>query len=382
MREVRIAGVGLTPHGHFPEVSWLMLAKSAVGDAQQSSTLPDDCQIYLGSALLPLVSGEQFFAATLAAELGLRSAQAVDVGGGEAAGMIALRQAWLDVASGACDCALAVGVDHWSSLHAEIRSAALASLISVDASRDVVAGLTASEFVGQCDDRRQALDTIARKNRSNAVHNAKAFHRTSLDPGTLDSAPGVAAPLTTAHAADLVDGAAAVLLVADSVAQSDWPVQTVQTVRIGAVTTACSEQQGVRRAFSAAGTTRKAAELAYAQADCRLDSIDVFEVYDAYAIYELLSLAGLGWGETHAVDATLSGATDFESASPVNPSGGLLGLGHALGAGGLAQVVSVAEQVAGQAGVMQVQDCRRGLAQTIGGGGAVAAIAILERCDG
>ncbi len=69
----------------------------------------------------------------------------------------------------------------------------------------------------------------------------------------------------------------------------------------------------------------------------------------------------------------------------VNPSGGLVGRGHPLGATGLAQVVEMATQLRGRAGARQVDGARLGLAVNTGGiidgdAGFVGIHAVACRC--
>lgn len=379
MRDVRIAGVGLTPHGHFPELDWLHLAQAAVADAKAERSLPQDCSLYVGSAAMPILTGDHLLAAALAEGLGTLPSAALDVGGAEAAGTLALRAAWLEVASGACDCALAVGVEFWSAANPELQSAALASITGDgDVPRDVIAGILANAYADLVDDLPQALDAVARKNRTNAIHHPKAFHRLALDPGSLRDAPTVAEPLTSAHVADLVDGAAAVLLVA-----SEQELGRSASVRLAAISASSAATASTRRSGLLADATSSAAQSAYLTAGFGPEAIDVAEVFDAYAVLELTSLEALQLCESRqAAAVTLRGETGFESQRPVNPSGGLLGLGHALGVGGLAQFVSIAQQVAGTAGVMQVPQVRRGLAHSLGGLGTLSVVSLLERVDG
>ncbi|BBZ78045.1 hypothetical protein MANY_33820 [Mycolicibacterium anyangense] len=65
---------------------------------------------------------------------------------------------------------------------------------------------------------------------------------------------------------------------------------------------------------------------------------------------------------------------------PANPSGGLKAKGHLLGATGVAQCVELFDQLRGEAG-NQVDGARIGLAHSISGPTAVAAVAILKRSD-
>ena len=62
-----------------------------------------------------------------------------------------------------------------------------------------------------------------------------------------------------------------------------------------------------------------------------------------------------------------SGATALGGRIPVNPSGGLISLGHPLSASGVRVVADITRQLRGQAGPIQVDGARIGLAQMQGG---------------
>ena len=63
----------------------------------------------------------------------------------------------------------------------------------------------------------------------------------------------------------------------------------------------------------------------------------------------------------------------------VNPSGGLKGCGHPVGATGIKQVAELVEQLRGTTGARQVSGARIGLAHNVGGSGATAVIHILKK---
>ncbi len=97
--------------------------------------------------------------------------------------------------------------------------------------------------------------------------------------------------------------------------------------------------------------------------------VDIVELHDATAAEELYALESLGFfGAGEAGPATEAGATRVDTAGlVVNPSGGLVGRGHPLGATGLAQVVELATQFRGLAGDRQVLAPRLGVAINTGG---------------
>ena len=96
---------------------------------------------------------------------------------------------------------------------------------------------------------------------------------------------------------------------------------------------------------------------------------DLLELHDATAAEELFALESLGFfAPGEAGPATEAGATGIDSPGlVVNPSGGLVGRGHPLGATGLAQVVELATQFRGRAGDRQVAGARLGVAVNTGG---------------
>ncbi|MGZ6792130.1 MAG: thiolase C-terminal domain-containing protein, partial [Mycobacteriales bacterium] len=65
--------------------------------------------------------------------------------------------------------------------------------------------------------------------------------------------------------------------------------------------------------------------------------------------------------------AVESGDLERTGATPVNPSGGLIGGGHPVGATGVRMVLDAARQVSGQAGATQVEGARRFATLNIGG---------------
>ena len=66
----------------------------------------------------------------------------------------------------------------------------------------------------------------------------------------------------------------------------------------------------------------------------------------------------------------MEGATTYGGQWVVNPSGGLIGKGHPLGATGLAQCAELTWQLRGEAGDRQVPGALTGLQHNVGLGGA------------
>jgi len=64
---------------------------------------------------------------------------------------------------------------------------------------------------------------------------------------------------------------------------------------------------------------------------------------------------------------------------PINPSGGLIGLGHPVGAIGVRMMLDTHAQVTGQAGACQVEGARRAGILNIGGSTTTIASFVVRR---
>ncbi|HWE11851.1 MAG TPA: thiolase family protein [Solirubrobacteraceae bacterium] len=111
----------------------------------------------------------------------------------------------------------------------------------------------------------------------------------------------------------------------------------------------------------------QAARVACRQAGISPDDLDCAEVADVTAAAELAAYEQLGWAvDGNAGDLVRSGFTALGGVLPVNPSGGLLCLGERPGTSAIAQVVSLAAQLRGLAGAVQVPGAGVALAQSAG----------------
>ena len=67
---------------------------------------------------------------------------------------------------------------------------------------------------------------------------------------------------------------------------------------------------------------------------------------------------------------------------PINPSGGLIGAGHPVGATGVRQLLDASLQVTGRAGDYQVEGARRFATLNIGGSGTTSCVIVVEGSGG
>lgn len=213
------------------------------------------------------------------------------------------------------------------------------------------------------------LAVIAAKNHVHGALNPLAQVQRRMDPDAVLADRSVAPPLTRAMCAPLGDGAAAAIVCSERFAKS---YGLGRLVRIRASVLASGADGGV-------GIGTRSSRRAYELAGLGPAEIQVAEVHDATAFGELHQSEALGFcneGEGGALAE--SGATSLGGRLPLNTSGGLECRGHPIAASGLAQIHELVTQLRREAGSRQVVRARIALAQNGGGllGEEEAAMAI------
>ena len=114
--------------------------------------------------------------------------------------------------------------------------------------------------------------------------------------------------------------------------------------------------------------TRQAVKDAYDRAGLDIDKIDVLETHDCFTSSEYAAISAFGiTGPGKENEAIEDGTIDFKGKKPINPSGGLIGAGHPVGASGVRMALDIHKQVTGQAGGYQVEGAKNGVMLNIGG---------------
>lgn len=110
--------------------------------------------------------------------------------------------------------------------------------------------------------------------------------------------------------------------------------------------------------------TRQAVLDAYKRAGLTVDNIDVFETHDCFTSSEYAAISAFGLTEPgREYEAVEDGRVE----KLINPSGGLIGCGHPVGASGARMFLDLYKQVTGTAGGYQVEGVKNGMMLNIGG---------------
>jgi acetyl-CoA C-acetyltransferase len=383
MRDAYVVGAGQSPFGSFPDETYRSLFETAFDralDSVDGDLDPDRIdETFLGTLG---VGGRQIGLSgpAVTEHVGLHGLPTTRVENACAAGGYAFRSAVTAVQSGRADVALAGGYEVMTDTSADQTRWWLG--VSGDTEYERLSGTTfagvyaqmANAYFHEHGTDTEALARVAVKNHGNGVENPNAHlgFACSMDDAT--NAPPVADPLNRYHCCPISDGASAVLVVSEDVAEEFSPVRVAG---VGAA----SGRVGLfeRDTLTSIPASTTAAERAYERADIGPEDIDFAEVHDCFAIAELLAYEDLGFCERGAAgDLLEAGRTDPDGERPVNTSGGLKSKGHPIGATGTGQLVELFEQFQGTAHV-QVDSPDIGLAHNVGGSGGGATVTILER---
>jgi acetyl-CoA C-acetyltransferase len=111
-----------------------------------------------------------------------------------------------------------------------------------------------------------------------------------------------------------------------------------------------------------------------------ITQIDAVETHDCFTSTEYMAIDHLGiTAPGESWKAIEDGSIEMGGRLPINPSGGLIGLGHPVGATGVRMLLDAAKQVSGTAGDYQVEGAKRVQTLNIGGSATTTVSFIVER---
>lgn len=241
-------------------------------------------------------------------------------------------------------------------------------------------GQIADRYFQRYGDQSDALAMIAAKNHRNGVNNPWAQLRKDLGfkfcREESERNPIVAGPLKRTDCSPVSDGAAALILSNDEVAQTTARAVTFR----GASHVQDFLPMSRREVIHMEGCTA-AWDGAFAQSGTTLDDLSFVETHDCFTIAELIEYEAMGLvPRGQGARAIQEGLTDMGGRLPVNPSGGLKAKGHPIGATGVSMHVLSAMQLCGEAPEgMQVPGATLGGVFNMGGTAVANYASILER---
>ncbi|MBI5904063.1 MAG: thiolase domain-containing protein [Deltaproteobacteria bacterium] len=371
MRDVAIVGIGGTRFGNYGDRSIRALGEEACIKAIRDAGMkPRDIQLAYAGNFAQWEWGQGLLIGhAVLRELGLTQIPITRVENGCATRSNAFREAWYKVATGACDIALAFGVEQMTVVGSE-------KILSVfmgrqHAERDGEMGnsapglfaLLARRHMEEFGTTREQMAMVAVKNRKYGALNPEAQRTRAVTVEEVLNDRMICDPLTLSQCCPRGDGAAAVVLAAEGIARryTSTPIRIAASVQV-------SGTYPDDRSYTFFDTDVRAAAAAYRMAGLGPEDIDLAEVHDCFSVAEIVHYEDLGFcSKGEGGRFVEEGSSEIGGKTPVNTSGGLLSKGHVIGATGISQIIELVRQLRGQAGERQVEGARVALQHNGGG---------------
>ena len=294
-----------------------------------------------------------------------------------ASGSIAALAAIADLRSGAYRTALVIGVELEKTVPGDTAAEHLGAAAWIGHEGADATFMWPSMFARVADeyDKRFGLDeshlrAIAQLNFDNARSNPNAQTRGWTVPdlrtgrdGDDEVNPVIEGRLRRFDCSQMTDGGAGVVLVTDDYLRDHPDARPIGRIDgWGHRTVGLGLQQKLDRSCAdpyVLPHVRGAVLDAFGRAEVGLDDVDGFEVHDCFTPSEYLAIDHIGLtGPGESWKAIENGEIEIGGALPINPSGGLIGGGHPVGASGVRMLLDAAKQVSDGAGEYQVEGAK------------------------
>ena len=371
MRDVAIIGIGGTKFGKYPNVSITDLGVEACLKALKDANVkPKDIQLaYAGNFAQWQWGQGLLIGQVVLRELGIIEIPITRVENGCATGSCAFREAWYKIATGACDIALAFGVEQMTVADSSKMLDVFTGRQYPERAGDMgftapgIFALMARRHMQEFGTTREQFGMVAVKNRKFGAFNSEAQLTDTLTLDEVLNARMISDPLTLPQCCPRGDGAAAIILASKETAKkyTRMPINVAASVQV-------SGSYPQDASYTYFETDVRGARAAYEMAGLGPEDIDLAEVHDCFSTAEIVHYEDLGFCKKGEGGRFIEeGHSDLGGKIPINTSGGLLSKGHVIGATGISQIMELVRQLRGHAGERQVKGARIGLQHNAGG---------------
>jgi len=380
---VAIIGVGHSKFGKRSDASLRELAFEAYNDAI------DDAEVEPSKIDGSVVCSATHYdkqrspAGVVAEYLGLNPEPTFNVEAACASSAVGLRTAWALISSGLHDTVAVVGVQKMTELSSEEIQELMGRAGDVmwespfGTTMPAYYAMYATAHMSRYGTTEEDMALVTVKNRKYGSKNPNAMFQKPVTVEEVLKSRMVSSPLKLFDCCANADGAACLVLANSEQAKklSDRPVW-VAGLGLASSPMALAGRKGPMTSFE---VSKNAAKAAYEMARIMPGDVDVAEVHDSFSITEILNYEDLGFAKPGRGPMLLrKHETELGGSIPVNVDGGLLAKGHPVGATGASQLFTLVKQLRREAGDLQVDGAKIGLAQNIGGIGMYSGVSLLK----
>ena len=378
MTEVAIVGIGIHPFGRTEGVSGQEQGIFAVRKALEDAGIePEQLDAgWFSTHMEDVGTGRGGIPMSIALRLpniGVTRVENFCAGGSEC-----FRAAAYAVASGACDIAIAVGVEKLKDTgYGGLPVATVGTYIPqyypaavAPANFAQLAAAYRAKHNVNAEDLKRAIAHISVKSHANGAKNPKAHLRKIITEEQCLKAPIIAEPLGLFDCCGVSDGAAAVIVTTPEIAKSLGKKDLVTFKALQICASNGWEMQSNDWDGSYVHTARFAAKRAYEEAGITnpREQISMTEVHDCFSITEMVTMEDLYLSsEGNVIKDVMDGVFDSDGKIPCQIDGGLKCFGHPVGASGIRMLYEMYLQLQGRAGERQLPNPKTGLIHNLGG---------------
>ncbi|WP_067440038.1 lipid-transfer protein [Nocardioides jensenii] len=400
MRPVFVLGVAAHTWGKFPNKPQLQMATETLARAAADAgvKLADIEHLVAASSRFEGGMGWGLHANEILQASCESGASATNVGGGCAAGGIAVHSAAQSVASGEKEVVAAIGAERMPKgfiprppgAADDISDSDYLRWVGIGASNPVYWALEARRRMHEHGTARETYAKASVLMHENGTRNPLARYRAPCTVGAVLASPNVCDPLHLLEICAVSDGAAAVILGSEEAARRlgvplvEVAGSAIATGQFGdpSIRVPTISQNVVSEDLRPPSTSEVAGavEAALAQAGVERKDVDLIELADNTAWHVLAWPEQFGFLEPGEADWMLEhDELGIGGKLPINPSGGFLSFGEATTAQGVLQVCELTWQMRGQGAERQVPDARVGVSAVLGLGANGASIVLRAR---
>lgn len=383
MRRVAVLGTGHTDFVSNSQKNGMeMMAEASMEAIAASNLTPQDIQaVYCGNVLGDFSEGQGMIQSYVADDIGCRFVPASRFEGACASATMAIRDAFMWVASGFYDIVLAGGTEKATAMGTPLATRTFAMFghskyeyptgFTFPAFFAMEAHLYAAKYQIPLDRLKDQMAQVSVQSHEYGVKNPHAQFKKEITKEKVLNGPMVTSPLQLLDCCPFTDGAAAIVLASEDVAKKVMD----QPVFITGVGQTSSGSMSTQKNFLPRLRARElSVRQAYDMAGIGPEDVDVCELHDCFSIAAIIAAEGLGFSEFGKGGSLWeTGASRHDGRIPINVSGGLKSKGHPIGATGASQVSEIVHQLRGELVDQgrQVEGAKVGLVDTLGGDGVV-----------
>ena len=378
MENVYVLGTGMIKFGRYPEKTVPELGGEAALIALKDAGIGiKDVEMF---ACGNLYQSNAMVGQRILQQIGQFGIPVINVSNACATGSTAFREAYMSVASGMYEIAMAVGVEQMGKAGLLGGAGGGDPAYSTEGKlgsglMPAVFGQAGIEHMRKYGTKMEHFAKISVKSHKHATKNPFSQYRNEVSLEDVMNARMVGYPNTLYMCCPTGDGAAAAILVSE--AKLKQLAGGRKRARVAASVLTSDPYTERDLTFPDVSTlTRRASKQAYEKAGLGPKDIALTELHDCFATAELVHYENLGLcGEGEAgkfIDEGGGVHPGLGGKAPVNVSGGLLSKGHPLGATGVANICEVVWHLTGddRAKDRQVPNAKAGQAHVIGLGSA------------